>query len=134
MARKTVNYTVSDSNRDNGKCYVIREMSASQAEAWATRVFLAMAKNGFDIPDDIANSGMAGVASFGIRAVCGMSFDEAKPLLDEMMTCVKIMPDAGRPEVTRGLIEDDIEEVVTRLKLRKEIFKLHTDFFFTGNE
>ena len=32
-------------------------------------------------------------------------------------------------EVTRALVEDDIEEVATRLSLRKDILSLHIDFF-----
>jgi len=44
------------------------------------------------------------------------------------MGCVKIMPDPGRPLIVRGLIEDDVEEVRTRVKLRMELVKLHLDF------
>ena len=130
MSRKVIDYTVLDEGRDQGKVFQIREMSASQAEMWAARAFFAMARNGIDIPDEIVDAGMVGIASFAIKAICGMTFDEARPLLDEMMACVKVMPDPNRPEVVRALIEDDIEEVRTRLKLRKEVFKLHTDFFF----
>lgn len=46
-----------------------------------------------------------------------------------MFECITIIPDPSKPNVTRALIEDDIEEVATRLKLRIEIFKLHVDFF-----
>jgi len=134
MARKVIEYTVLDEGRDQGKVFQIREMSASQAEMWAARALFAMARNGIDIPDDIAESGVAGLASFGVKAICGMSFDDAQPLLNEMMQCVKVMPDPNRPEVVRALIEDDIEEIGTRLKLRKEVLKLHTDFFFGANQ
>ena len=34
----------------------------------------------------------------------------------------------------RPLIEDDIEEVTTRLQLRKAVWNLHLDFFLTENE
>lgn len=132
MARKIIQYTVQDEGRDFGKVFHIREMSASQAEMWAAKAFLSMARNGIDIPEDIADSGVAGLLSFGIKAICGMAFSDAKPLLDEMMMCVTIQPDPLQPAVIRGLIEDDIEEVGTRLKLRKETIKLHTDFFFVG--
>jgi hypothetical protein len=45
-----------------------------------------------------------------------------------MWECVQIMPDPSKPHVVRALIEQDIEEVATRLKIRGEIWKLHTGF------
>jgi hypothetical protein len=39
------------------------------------------------------------------------------------------MPDPGRPEVTRGLIDDDMEEVKTIFMLQKEVLGLHVEFF-----
>jgi len=129
MARKEITITIEDSGRDQGKVYFIKEMAASQAEKWAARAFLALAKSGVDIPDDIENAGLAGIAALGIKALSGMTFAEAEPLLDEMIFCVSIIPDPVRPSVTRKLIEDDIEEIKTRLKLRAEVFKIHFDFF-----
>jgi len=58
-------------------------------------------------------------------------FEAAKPLLDEMMGCVQIVPS---PNVKRPLIEDDIEEVKTRLMLRKAIWDLHMDFFLDADK
>ncbi len=107
-------------------------MPASQAEKWAAKAFLALAKSGVEIPEDIASAGLAGVASMGLKALAGMTFADAEPLMDEMFACVQIIPDPARPEVVRALIEDDIEEIATRLRLRKDIFALHTDFFTTA--
>ena len=45
-----------------------------------------------------------------------------------MMACVQIQPNPAKPEVVRGLVSDDIEEVITRLQLRKAVFDLHVDF------
>jgi hypothetical protein len=50
----------------------------------------------------------------------------AKPLFDKMMDCIQINPS---PKVTRALIDDDIQEVATLLRLRKEILTLHLSFF-----
>ena len=66
----------------------------------------------------------------GLASLTKVSFQAAKPLLAEMMTCVQIKPS---PSVTRALIEDDIEEVATLLTLRKEVFNLHLSFF-TGEK
>jgi hypothetical protein len=129
MARKQLDIVISAEGRDKGKMFQITEMPASKAEKWAIRTMLALGKSGVDIPDDLAAQGMAGIASLGIRALTSLNYDDAEPLLAEMFDCVKCVPDPTRPEVTRALVEDDIEEVTTRLSLRKDILSLHIDFF-----
>jgi hypothetical protein len=131
MARKELDITITAEGRDKGKAFHITEMPASKAEKWAIRTMLALGKSGVDIPDDLQAQGMAGIASIGIRAMTHLNFEDAEPLLAEMFACVKCVPEPTRPEVTRELIEDDIEEVATRLLLRKEILALHIDFFTT---
>jgi hypothetical protein len=128
MARRTATVTIDAEGRDKGKAFLLTEMSASQAERWAARAMLALARNGVEIPEGIASAGLAGVAAIGIRALGGMAFDDAEPLLADMMACVQAIPDPARPNVSRYLIEDDIEEVATRLRLRMEVFTLHTGF------
>lgn len=132
MARRDVLITIDADGRDKGRVYKITEMSASQAEMWAARLLLAMAKSGVDLPSDIASAGMAGVAAAGVRALAGIDYADAKPLLDEMMGCVSYVPEPSVPSRVRGLIEDDIEEVATRVRLRMEVFKLHTGFSLPG--
>lgn len=132
MARKTQIIVIDAEGRDHGKNFFIREMPASQAEKWAMRAFLALASAGVEIPDDLAASGLAGVASIGLKALGRLHFSDAHQLMDEMMGCVQVIPDSSRPGVTRALIEDDIEEVSTRIRLRKEVFALHVDFFIKG--
>jgi hypothetical protein len=128
MARKVLTVTIPHEGRDKGKVFIVTEMPATQAEKWAARAFFAIAKSDVEIPDDISGTGMAGIAALGIRAFGKMDFNDAEPLLDEMFQCIKIMPDPMKPEVVRGLIEDDIEEVRTRYELRKETIKLHINF------
>ncbi|MEG4669546.1 hypothetical protein UXP85_25165, partial [Enterobacter cloacae] len=53
---------------------------------------------------------------------------DARPLLDELMKCVQAVPNPADQNIKRPLIDDDTEEVMTRLKLRGEVFKLHVDF------
>ena len=128
MARNTLNYTVTDEGRDKGKTFVLTEMPASRAEAWAMRAILALLANNVELPDGFERLGMAGMAEVGIKALSGLKWDVAEPLLSEMWDCVQIMPDPSKPHVVRPLIEEDIEEVATRLKLRGEVWKLHTGF------
>lgn len=129
MARKTEVVTIEREGRDAGKSFLLREMPASQAERWATRAFLALARGGVELPDDVTASGMAGIAAIGLKALANVTFADAQLLLDEMFQCVSFMPDSSKPNVVRALIEDDIEEVATRLQLRQAVFELHTGFF-----
>ncbi len=130
--RKGIQYTVEDEGRDHGKVFKITEMAADDAERWALRAFFALMNAGIDIPDNIVEMGFAGIAQIGLQALGRVPYEAAEPLLADMMECVQIIPDPGKPNVVRALIESDIEEVMTRLKLRKAVFDLHTEFLKRG--
>ena len=133
MARKKLTYTVTTEGRDKGKVFVLTEMPASQAEAWAARALFALMNAGVEIPENLADAGLAGLAMLGIHALAKLPYEAAKPLLDEMFQCVQIQPNPSNSNIVRKLVEDDIEEVATRLLLRKEILMLHVDFFTAGS-
>lgn len=126
--RKVLVVTITDQNRDKGKAFQITEMPASQGEAWATRAILALIAGGVELPEGFENLGMAGIAEIGLKALAGLKYDVAEPLLAEMMGCVQSIPDPAKPHIVRPIIEEDIEEITTRIKLRAEVWKLHTDF------
>lgn len=130
MARKETTF-IAEAGRDKGKQFLITEMSASQAEAWAIKVILAVGNAGIEIPENLASQGMSGLMEVGYMSLLKIPYESAKPLLDEMMTCVQFSPS---PTIKRPLIEDDIEEVKTRLALRKAIWSLHMDFFLGESE
>jgi hypothetical protein len=130
MARKQASF-VAQTGRDQGKEFLITEMSATQAENWAIKAVLAIGNAGIEIPDNLVSQGMAGLVAVGYMNLLKIPFDAAKPLLDEMMGCVQFIPS---PNIKRPLIEDDIEEVSTRLALRKAIWNLHMDFFLGEKE
>jgi hypothetical protein len=130
--RKTKLVTIDAENRDKGKTYLITEMGAAKAEKWAMRALLALMKSGIEVPEDAAQQGIAGLANVNLSSLGSIPFELAEPLLDEMMECVKIAP-AAMPQ-GRALMEEDIEEISTRLKLRKEVLDLHIGFFYTGNQ
>lgn len=116
---------IGDPSRDLGKTFRITEMPARQAEKWAIRALLAAAKSGIELPDDVAAAGaMRTIGYIGIRAITGLNFDEAEPLLDEMMGCVQIVEKA----LVRTLTDDDIEEVRTLILLKKKVLELHVGF------
>ena len=139
MARKIATIKIDAPGRDLGKVFVLTEMDAWSAEAWATKVFFAVMNAGADIPEAIADAGFAGLAMMSSGAMAAMAFkalgkvpvERAKPILDEMMQCVKIQPSAG---ITREIFPGDIEEVSTLIRLKKEVWKLHFDFFTDGGE
>lgn len=129
---KQILINADEKNRDNGKLYLITEMSASQAEWWAARVFQALAKAGVEVPEHVANSGLAGVAAIGLRALANIPAYDAKELMDEMMACITIIRDKNHLDLAYKLMEEDIEEVSTRLVLRTEVFEVHTGFSLAG--
>lgn len=131
MARRTETFTATD-GRDKGKVFLITEMSAYAAERWAIRAVFAMGKAGVEIPE--TSGGMASIAGNILGAVLHMQFEDAEPLLNEMLGCVQVVPDAKNPTLTRALFENDIEEVPTLIKLRRHVFELHTLFLMTDSQ
>ena len=131
--RKTLQVDLDSTfERDAGKTFLITEMSSFDAERWALRAFLALAKAGVDVPENIRDMGLQGLALLGMKAIGGMQYDDAAALLDAMWKCIIILPDKTNHNVRRPLIDDDVEEVRTRLHLRAEVFKLHTGFSMGG--
>lgn len=129
MARRTVTITIDAPGRDQGRTFEITELSAMRAEKWARRALCALAKSGVEIPDDIAAAGLAGIAAMGIRALSGIETAEMDALMDEMLGCIAVIPDPSKPFVKRPIrTEDDIEEVLTLLRLREEVLSLHLNF------
>lgn len=128
MARTKQNYKIQEEGRDFGKVFVLTEMPASRAEAWAMRSLLALMEGNIDVPDGFERLGMAAMAEIGIKGLSRLKWEIAEPLLDEMWSCVQFMPDPAKPQIVRNLIEEDIEEVLTRIRIRAEIWKLHTGF------
>lgn len=132
--RKVIDVTITDSGRDEGKTFHIKEMAATRAEKWAMRALLAVARSGVELPDDFSGMGMQGIAIVGIRALTKIAFEDAEPLLDEMMECVSLKPDPRNPAIQRPLMEGDIEEIATLIQLRQEVINLHVGFFTKGGK
>lgn len=118
--------------RDKGKVFKITEMPALQAERWAFRVFQALARTGAELPDGIREAGMAGLAVVGLKALGQIQTEEAFLLMDEMMSCVRIVRDKSIPDMVFPLLETDIEEIPTLAYLRMEVFELHSNFSLAG--
>lgn len=122
--------------RDAGKTYKITEMPAAQGEWWATRVMILFSGSGYEIPLDVAGRGMEAIALVGWNTIMRTKIDPGalKPLFDELMTCVQMVPDpktadrmTGAP-VAHELMPDDIEEIGTRFWLKSEVVRVHVGF------
>jgi flagellar motor component MotA len=103
-------------------------MSAHQAESWAMRALCALMAGNVELPQGFERNGLAGLAEIGLKLLSGLRWEVAEPLINEMMDCIRFMPDPKSPHVVRDLFDEDIEEVTTRIRLRIEVWKLHTDF------
>jgi len=128
----TIQPTQGRENRDAGKTFFLTEMSAVRLEKWSQRALLALANSGLDIPPEVLRMGAGAVVAAGMRALLGVSFAEAEPLLDEMLQSVQFVPDVRRPEVLRAFDPEDIEEVSTLFTLRSEVIELHVGFSIAG--
>jgi hypothetical protein len=132
MARRTVLYTVTDEGRDKGKAFFLTEMAAAQAEAWATKLLFAMMATNVELPEGFQYLGVAGLAEVGMKAIGKIPYEIAEPMLNEMMEGIQIIPNPSKPNVKRPLIVDginpDIEEPMTSIKLKIEVWKLNMDF------
>lgn len=131
MTRRTVVVVVPEGrayDRDKEKKFFLTELSATASEEWGERALLAIMNGGRVNIGKLQGAGMAGFAALGIQALEGLTWSELKPLLDEMFACIQVMPSVDA-SVKRALIEDDIEEVATRLYLRRKVLELHTSFF-----
>lgn len=123
MSRRQAEWVGVD-GRDAGKRYVLREPSAVESEAMAMRVFLAAARSGLVIPDNVKELGLVGLAIYGVELIGKLPYDDAKAAADFLMTCVRINPGA----LVKDLEEDDVEEVATLFKLKREVLTLITGF------
>lgn len=142
--RKTKVVTIDAEGRDHGKSFLLREMPAAQGEKWAAKALLALGRAGAEVSDEAVEAGMLGILAAGLAAFRKMAFEDAEPLLDEMLGCVSFVGDASKIDpatntpVSRPLMrgddlnDGDIEEVRTLITLRGEVIELHTGFSVTA--
>ena len=128
MARIVQTHTVEKANRDQGKMFILTEMTPRVGHRWATRAIFGAMNGGVEIPDDIQQMGLAGLAVLGLGALSSIPFAIAEPLLDELLTCVQIKQELA----TRPLVDEDIEEVTTLFDLQRLVLTMHIEPFISG--
>lgn len=133
MARRTKVVTIdSEKSRDHGKTFLITEMSADAAEWWAIRVTQGIVGSNPDADFDIFSGSLPRLANFAFVGLAKIPADQLKPLMDEMKSCVSIMLPDGK--TSRALLQGDVEDIMTWLELRKEVFEILTGFSVGGGE
>ncbi len=135
--RKTAVVKIEAEGRDKGKQFIITEMAAEPLEDWALRALLGIMKHAdFDpsVGQELLTNGAAGLASLGMAALMRMDHTDLRPLLEEMMACVELIPDPTKPDIKVSIsaFPEQIEEVATRVKLRSEWFVLNLGFSIPG--
>lgn len=136
MARREQRVTITAEGRDRGKVFMLREMDSDRGERWALRSLLALSRGGIEVPPGMFDAGFAGLATMlpyflviGLQSLHGSQWAEIEPLLDEMMGCVQWQPPGAAPLQPLFPGENSqIEEIATRLQLRKEVLQLHVGF------
>lgn len=133
MARRTKVVTIdAEKGRDHGKTFLITEMSADAAEWWAIRVTQGIVGSNPDADFDIFSGSLPRLANFAFVGLAKIPADQLKPLMDEMKACVSVLLPDGK--TTRALLPGDVEDIMTWLELRKEVFEILTGFSVGGGE
>lgn len=138
MTRRVEKFTIPGARsevfgeRDNGKTFVMHEMDAYTGQDWALRALLALAASGAELPEGALQTGMAGIAGFGITALLRAPYGALKPLLDEMLAQVQYAHKPNDPKHPLTPINPGpncaVEEIKTFLTLQLRLFKFHTGF------
>lgn len=132
--RRTAAFVVSREGRDKGGAFELEEMPAFQACEWFIRAGQLLARSGTDIPADIGQHGATGFVALGVGAlIAGIGkapWGEAKPLLDELLGCVKsyTAPGAMVPITAWNVILTQIQEATTFWQLYEEVLSLLVGF------
>jgi len=127
MARKTTTLTISE-GRDRGKTFKLTEPPCMQVDEMIMRAVFGLGRAGVEIPAEIFNLGAAPIAY-----AIGSQFSKLPSRLGlklaaELMDCVQRVED----KLDRALVENDIEDVSTRLRLKGEVLKLIFGFFVSA--
>lgn len=132
--RRETDVVIAREGRDKGGVFHIQEMAAFPACEWFIRAGQLLARSGTDIPADIGQHGATGFVALGIGSlVTGLGkapWAEVKPLLDELLACVKsYVPPGGQVPLTGwAVILSQIEEPATFWQLYEEVLSLMVGF------
>jgi hypothetical protein len=122
--RKTSTITIKE-GRDKGTKFLITEWPAVQIEHWIMRAYFGLGEAGVELPPEVLQLGAIGIAYAIASKAIQMPSALGIQLADELMECVQRVEE----KMTRSLVDNDIEDVSTRLLLKLEVLKLTFGFF-----
>lgn len=144
MARRSTTVTIEGTrsdepgSRDNGKTFIVTEMSALEGEHWSSRLLKLVMESGVQLPEGVEEKdGAAGVAQLTQSDLIGFAPFVTllqDPELDAATwTCIKYQHAPNHPpQVIAKGDACQIEEISTITRLRIEVLKMHTGFFSPG--
>lgn len=132
MSRRSIEITISNPGRDQGKTFILHEMPAMEGEVWATQAIELIRQ----ARGESAEEGQEGMQALAAKKAKGVSPAVARalqdPSLDGIWKYVEFKPKNAEAPAQK-LREDHIEEWRTRLSLRVAFLNFHTDFFSPEN-
>jgi len=127
--RKEITWQVDDNNRDNGKEFVITEMSAWDAEELAEDIMRCMSQGGyFDIQPEVIQMGVAGLATIGLSVIASADRETARMLGQRLLESVDMVITHDGKQSRRKVKDIDFEEVSTIRQIKDKVMHLNFDF------
>lgn len=99
--------------------FIIRKMSAFPAEAWMIRAGLLLGAEAVQLKNKQDFSAL-------LSALCKVKYEDAKPLLDELLDCCLIDVEGVRKNVTPAI--QMVQLPTTLIRLRLEALKANFGF------
>lgn len=137
MSRREKVYTIDNpDSRDNGKAFIITEMSAWDGEKLAEDIFRIMGEKNFTgLPVDVISMGCAGLANYGVSVLSAADADVSSALKSRLLETVDIEIEYQGKTITRKVVPStDFEEISTIRLLIDEVFSLNFSYFTLGGE
>lgn len=127
--RKSSTITIDD--RGKNLTFRIEEMPATRLEKWIVKALLLLSRaRGTGDGKEVSLEEAAGVLlQDGVKALSKIDYDEAAPLLEEMLQCCTRIDGGVAQKCTSDTVDGYIEDVQTLFKLKMEALKLNFSFF-----
>ncbi len=130
--RKSVEIKLEDRGQD--LTFRIEEMPATRLESWIIRAVLLLAGAGLaEAPGrfDLKEAG-AFLAEKGLSVLGRVDYDQAKPLLDELLGCCHRVVGKAEERISPANIDDHIKDVGNLFRLKAEALKVNLGFLSGG--
>lgn len=135
MTRKQITHIVESAGRDQGKEFLITEMSAWDADTLAQDIWRAMGDAKFtSIPADVIAMGSAGLATLGLSVLSASKPEVAAAMRDKLLGTVEVVITSEIGQQVRKVLPIDFEEVQTIRQLMDKVFEVNFGFLAVAAE